>query len=256
MSDYHDEMRRLSEQIAELEPELGRVAGEVAELQSVLAPFMQQFRRDVLQYYDQLVAVEREIADLRVMRGELKARDAKYTQSPLHRFSEDNPSVQEQYERVWQGKEVPKFKGPELSPASEKVQRFYATVVANVHPGLTEDPQERAKRAKDMKRADEAYIKRNEIALRGMAEMYRQRSNLPAIVDQRVVNELRDKFYMMEELVAQLEGQAFELRYGDVAKVKAHADAALKNGHNLLLEMGAEIQDKYYQAQSTLSALK
>jgi hypothetical protein len=257
MADLHQEMQELSQQIAEFKKELGRVAGGIAELESVLGPFMARFQQEVLRYHEALVSVQREIADLRAMRGDRGAKGAGEISSPLDRFSEDYVSVEEQYQRTWKGKEVPKFAGAEgLPPASPKLKAYYAEVAASLHPDLVDAPAERERRRELMQKANQAYVRRDEISLHALASAQRERSSLPAIVDERVVEQLRDQVFALEELITRLEGQHFEMRYGTVAKIKAHADAAEANGQDLLQELSIEIQDKLRLAQERLAALK
>jgi hypothetical protein len=256
MADLHEKMRDLSQQLAALRAKLGEVSSEYAELNSVMAPFAARFRREVLRYHDALLAVQREIADMKALKGDHIARDAGEVASPLSRFFEDYASVQEQYDRVWGGKEGPSFSGPDLPPASPELKQYYAEVVAKNHPDLADSPAERERRSSTMQKADEAFVRRDEVTLQGMAGLHRERSNLPAIVDERVVKHLRDETHALETLIGKLEGQVFELRYGVFAKIKAYADLAQAEGQDLLQQLNREVRRDLQQAQQELSALK
>lgn len=256
MAELHDKMRDLSQQLAELRAKLGEVSSEYAELNSIMAPFAARFRREVLQYHDALLAVQREIADLKAVKGDYIARDAGEVISPLSRFFEDYAPVQEQFDRLQRGKESLGLSDLDLPPASPKLKQYYAEVVAKNHPALADTPAERERRRSTMQKANEAFIRRDEVTLHGMARLQRERSNLPAIVDERVVNDLRDEAHALETLIGKLEGQVFELRYGVFAKIKAYADQAQAEGQDLLQQLNREVRRDLQQAQQELSALK
>ena len=257
MSDYDDKTNRLGRQIAELEDRLAEVAGEVADLNSVMLPFFAEFQRDVLRYHKALLTVQREIADIHALKGILDARGIGEVDSPLKRFSEDYASVQDQYNRIYKG-DIPEqidFTA-HLPPASERIKKYYKQVVIKHHPGLKEDKTEKKKARKTMERANTAYVNRDEITLASMASISTERSHLPAVVDQDVKKHLRDRSYMLDEVIGKLEAQQFEFRYGELPKIKMYAEHAQKQGRDLLKELSVEIQDKLRQEHEELKRLK
>lgn len=258
MTDFHQQMAQLSQQAATLEEHLGEVAGNLAELISIMAPFLARYRDRVLRYYDELIQVQRDIADLRAAQGDRSAVSAGQARSPLDRFTEQNIPVDEQYARAWKGKKAPKLEGPQdLPPVSPELKQVYARVVARLHPDLASTRAERDRLRSLISKANEAYIHRDIRSLHTMADIYCAPSNLPAIVDDRVVADLHERVQMLEMLISKIEGQYFDLRYGLPAKVKAHAEFAWAEGkHDLIAELSAEIQQQLHEAQSELATLR
>lgn len=256
MAELHTEMRDLSEQIATLKPRLAKASGELAELNSVMQPFMALFRQEVLRFHDALLAMQREISDLKAMQGSVSDRDAGQVASPLGQFTGSVLSVQEQYDRTWGGKEVPEFEGPNLPPASDKLKAFYADVLVAVHPDLQTKGKDRKKYEELLQKANAAYVKRDVITLDSMATMYRERSNLPALVTQEVVDQLQDLVDAMEELSGQIEGEIFELQYSEITRIKAYVDDAKSKGHDLVKELSEKVRQALQAANEELAALK
>ncbi len=259
MSDLNRQMAELSRRIAELEARLGEVAGEHTELTHAMAPFLARYRKEILPYQEELNNVRREIADLKVILGDQGAKRSRGAERLTSFLPEDYVPVQEQYERVWKGKGSPRPqdpRDPDMPPASLSLKRLYGEVVARVHPDLADTPIERARRRRLMERVEEAYLRRDKRSLEAMADAHRERSNLLAIVDEKAVKELEDRVFLLEELIHRLEGESFELRYGDIAKVKARADQASAEGRDLLRELSAELQRDLRQAQEELAGLR
>lgn len=251
-------MAQLSEQTATLEEHLGEVAGNLAELTSIMAPFLTRYQDQILRYYDELIQAQREIADLRAARGDRDAVFAGQARSPLDRFTDQTVSVDEQYARAWQGKKAPKLEGPQnLPPVTPELKQLYTKLVARLHPDLASTRAERARLRSLMSKANDAYIRRDMVSLRAMADVYCAPTNLPAIVDEKVVADLHARVQMLEMLVSKIEGQYFDLRYGLPAKIKAHAELAwAEEKRDLITELSAEIQQQLQEAQSELGMLR
>ncbi len=261
MGEFQQEMTRLSKQIATLEARLGEVTGELVDLRAVMAPFLERYQTEVLRYHTELVQVQRHIADLKGERGELSALDSGNADTPLSRLVSipDYVPVQEQYDRVWRGKQPPRPEDlqddlPAVSPA---IKRLYAEIVAHLHPELAETLQERERRTQLIQEVNRAYVNRDEVSLQAMAEAHRSHSNLPAIVDEQAVKKLKRRLFMIEQVVAKVEGQLFDLRHGDVAKVRAYTEHARRTlGRDFIADLGKELQAELRQAQQELAELR
>jgi hypothetical protein len=258
MSDLHEQMGRLSKQVAELETRLGEAAGNLAELTSIMAPFLARYQDSILHYYDELVQVQREIADLRAARGDRSAVSAGQARSPLDRFLDQNVPVDVQYARTWQGKKAPKLDGPQnLSPVTPDLKQMYAKVVAHLHPGLADTRAERERMRSLMSKANEAYVRRDVVSMQAMVDAYCTHTNLPAIVDDKVVRYQQDRIQRIEVVIGKIEGQYFDLRYGLPAKIKANAELTwAEEKRDLIAELSGEIRQQLQEAQSELITLK
>jgi len=256
MADTQHQIAELSKKISALQADMGELCGEVAELNMVMAPFLARYQQMIWPYYEMLAKAQREIADIRVSMGDKSAINAGEARSPLDRFFED-PTVQEQYERVWLGKKATKNIGPGISLAPDDVKQVYAEVVGYLHPQLVEDPAERDRRRQLMVKVDDAYVRRDLGSLNAIAEMYRVHSSLPGRAPEDVLQHLRDRVMLLEKAISRVEGQKFELRYGLVAKIKTVAEQMWKEQkRDLLTELSQEIRRSLYEAQAELDNLR
>jgi hypothetical protein len=254
--DLQQEISRLSHQIDDLEGQLGEVAGEHAELSSAMAPFLERYRQQVLRYQEELAAVEREVADLRVMLGDLGARDASSGSNSASPIDSDFLSVEAQFERMWKGKRPPPPtdpRDPNMPPASEALKKLFGKLVANLYTGT---PAEQARRKGLMRQISEAFIRRDQRSLEALADAQRDRSNLPALVDPKIVKQLGERILVLEELIHRFEGESFDLRYGELAKLKAQADKAESMGGDFLAELSRQLRQDIQNAQRTVAELR
>jgi hypothetical protein len=258
MPQEQQQISDLGGKISELEGKLASVSGELAELNQIMLPFMTRYRQMILPYYDQLVAAQRDIADLMVEQGDRSASEPGDAKSPLDQFFE-GPSVQEQFDKAWQVKQQAKPTGPlNLNVATPQLKDMYRKVAALMHPILADTQQEKERRRQLFYKIDEAYVQRNEMTLQAMVDSFDERSYVPAIASSGdPVTNLRDRVVGLETAVGVLEGQYYDLRYGPMAKLKAFAEQAwAEQKRDLLTELSQEIQAQLRGAQAQLEMLK
>jgi hypothetical protein len=254
--DLQQEMSRLSHQIDELETQLGEVAGEHAEFSSAMAPFLARYRQRVLPYQEELAAVEREVADLRVMLGDNQARDASSGSTSASPIDADFLSVEAQFERMWKGKRPPPPtdpRDPDMPPASEALKKLYGKLVGNLYSGTS---AEQARRKGLMRQISEAFVRRDQRSLEALADAQRDRSNLPALVDPNIVKQLQERILVLEELIHRYEGESFDLRYGELAQLKALSDQAELMGGDYLAQLSSQLRQDIQSAQRAMAELR
>jgi hypothetical protein len=144
----------------------------------------------------------------------------------------------------------------ELPPASKEVRRLYGKAIAALHPSLASSTQERRRRANLINQVNAAYVRRDETTLRMIVESAVPQTNLPALVDDRTVQELRNRAFDLEELIVRIEGQGYDLRYGDIARVRAHAEQAETAGRDFISEISADIQAALMRIKNELKELR
>lgn len=249
----------ITKQIADLESRLGEVAGELAELQSIMATFLARYRREVLRYHNKLVRVQRQIADLQGLMGDRAALREGRADTALIRLvgCEERSAPPQDGKRLWPGEQASARSAQDnLPPASPALKRLYSEVVARLHPGLAETLEEYQRRRILMAEVDRAYVQRDEHSLRAVAEAARKHGDLPMRVNEQALKQLRKRCFMLEQVIVQLEGQVYELRYGTVACVYAHAQHAQSAGRDLLGEIRDELRGELQQARRKLAALQ
>lgn len=262
MTDYEQQVNKLSARIAELEGRLAELSGQLAEMRYLVAPFMVRYQQEVFDYHTELVEVRRQIADIRLLMGDSDAREAGATQTPLTRLiaSDEYLPVEEQYKRVWGGKKVLKpkdmWKKTQLEAPSAEIKALYAEIVSQLHPGLAETPEDRQRNKAIMQQVDIAYVKRDRQTLTSVAEARRSHRSLPVVASEDVVEHLRERVTRLEALTAALDGQIFELEHGDAVKVMALAFQAQQHNYDLLKSLSEAIQKELTEAQQKLTTLK
>lgn len=251
----------LGRQIAALEGRLGELTGELVELSAQLGPFLERYQREILDYHNELVQLQRQIADRHLLRGERKASGPGRADTPLSRLVENEGylPVQEQYERVWGGKRPLRPKDVlddiGLPPPPDDVRALYAEIVARLHPDLAESEGERRRRQGLMEGVNRAYLKRDRTSLQAIAEAQRDHRSLPAVVDEEMLAGMRKRAAMLEEVIMALEGRLFELRHGDAARVMALAVQARLQGIDLLSELSQALKQEIAEAKEQLARL-
>lgn len=258
MATLQESIRTLHDQIEQLEVRLGEVCGQYAEITAALAPFLVRYRDEILRYHKALVSAQRELADVQVYLGDTMALDEGEAASPLDEFlRREDASVQEQYERAWKGKEVIRPLALDFVPElTDEVRILYAKAVANLHPDLARTTSERRSRIPVFNKVNAAYLRRDAETLRMAVDSTTPRSNLPDVINEQVVKELRDRIYAMEELIARIEGQYYDFRYGDPAKVRAYARHYEAQGKDFIENLSIEIQRVLRNTVEELASLK
>ncbi len=248
----------LSKQIADLESRLGEVASELIELQAVMATFLVRYRREVLRYHNRLVRTQRQIADLQGLMGDRTALLEGRANTALTRLVESgghfSPPAGSQHRQTEEAAAQDVQDSP--PPASLTLKRLYAEVVARLHPGLAETLEEYQRRRILMAEVDRAYVRRDETTLRAVAETVREHGNLPVVVNEHTLKRLRKRAFMLEQVIVQLEGQVYELRYGSAARLYAYAQQAQAAGRDLLGELHIALRRELHQARQMLAALQ
>jgi hypothetical protein len=67
---------------------------------------------------------------------------------------------------------------------------------------------------------------------------------------------MQNLIYRLEQAIMHVEGQIFELRFGDVAKVRAQAAIAHAEGVDLLSQLNRDLREEISSARQDLSALR
>jgi hypothetical protein len=259
MVDLPEQIRNLHAQIDALEARLGEVCGQYAEITTELAPFLTRYRDEVVRYHKALLMAQREVADVRTYLGDKGSKHGGEGRSPLDEFLKSEAlTVEEQYDRVWGGKEGTPLTAltSSMAPASDEVQTLYGKAVAKLHPDLAPSTSERRDRVAMFNQVNRAYLRRDVNTLRMAVDATTPKSNLPAVVSDEIVKDMRNRIYDLEELIARIETQTFDFHYGEVAKVHAHAQRAEAQGSDFIAELSAEIQRALRRTVEELAQLK
>ena len=252
----------LGDTLSKLEHRFGELAAELAELDDFLAPFLDRYRRDVLAPQEALVNLRRRVADARLLLGDRAAREAAEADTPLGRLlvNEAYPSVREQYERVWKGKQQPRAEDAFVefrpAPLAPEVLALYTRVAAQLHPLLADDRAERERRKGLMAPVDWAYVRRDVISLHSVADAHARESSLPALAGPEADGAMQQRISQLEKGIQRAESRIYERRHGDAAKVLAYTLAAGRSGLDMLGELNRMTVELIDAAERELSGLE
>ncbi len=240
MAHYQKQLEHLQRRTETLEKRLGDVYGSLTDLKHAMQDFLYRYRKEILIYQTRLVQVRREITDIYCIKGDRDLRAAGEATTPLMEFlNSDLETVKGQLERV--GKRGALTEGVrelDIPPVNPDLLTVYSKLVTRLHPSLVHSTK-RERYAPLLQKVNEAYIKRDVVSLNTLHNALNREESSTAIsvVDNRVIERMQNHIFDMESLLARLEADLFEIRYGDAAKIFTRYMAARKDGTDLLAEL-------------------
>jgi DnaJ-class molecular chaperone len=137
------------------------------------------------------------------------------------------------------------------------MKRLYRTVAKRIHPDLTSDRDDRAKRQQLMSQANEAYEHGDEMQL---ARILTEYEHSPEAVKGdgtgvELVRVIR-RISQMRSRLAEMEAELQELLRSDLFQLKSRLDEAQQFGRDVLQEMVAKVDEQIEQAHERLSKPK
>ncbi|HUA01520.1 MAG TPA: J domain-containing protein [Candidatus Aquilonibacter sp.] len=228
-------------------------------------------------------AIEAELADRELRAASLRAELAAFERKYLHfvgsryaeldewkaKLAERMAREQPGNERVQQAARVARAiagetqsaVGPEStkepSPfrASPEMKRLYRDVAKRIHPDLTSDRKDRAKRQQLMAEANQAYEKGDEARL---ARILAEYDCSPDAVEgdgagAELVRAIR-RVSQARTRLAEMEAEMHELVRSDLYLLKSRVEEAEKGGRDVLAEMTEKVEEQIALAKERLEA--
>ena len=143
---------------------------------------------------------------------------------------------------------------PSAFEASPEMKRLYRTVAKRIHPDLTSDREDRAKRQQLMSEANEAYERGDEMRL---ARILTEYEHSPEAVQgegpgAELVRVIR-RISQMRSRLAEMEAELQDLLRSDLFQLKSRLDEAQQFGRDVLQEMVAKVDEQIEQARERLA---
>jgi hypothetical protein len=236
------ELARKREEQAALESELAERELRSANLRAELGAFERQYLHFVGTRYAELDEYKAQIAERLAQeqpgneRAQQAAREARAraeeTKSTAGEKSADEPRAFE---------------------ASPELKRLYREVAKRIHPDLTSDREDRAKRQLLMAQANEAYERGDEAQLTKIFTEYEcspeaVQGDGPGAELIRVIRRISQARSRLSEIEAELQ----ELLRSDLYQLKSRLDEARQHGRDVLKEMVEKVDDQIAQAKRRL----
>jgi hypothetical protein len=234
--------RKLREQTA-LETELTERELRTANMHAELGAFERRYLHFVGSRYAELDELKARIAEQLAAeqpendRAQQAARDAR------GRANETKSAAGERAKTA-----------PRAFEASPEMKRLYRTVAKRIHPDLTSDRDDRAKRQQLMSAANEAYERGDEMQL---AKILTEYEHSPEAVQgegpgAELVRVIR-RISQMRGRLAEMEAELQELLRSDLFQLKSRLDEAQQFGRDVLQEMVAKVDEQIDQAKQRLA---
>jgi hypothetical protein len=234
-------VRKREEQTA-LETELADRELRAANLRAELGAFERRYLHEVGMRYAQLDELKAQIAERAAStqpgadRAQQAARDARL------RADETKFVAQED-----EGSAPRSFK------ASPEMKRLYREVAKRIHPDLTSDRDDRARRQLLMTEANKAYETGDESQLNKILNAYEaspetvqgEGAGAELIRVIRRISQVRGR-------IAEIEAEAEELLRSDLHQLKSRLEEAERHGRDVLREMVDKVEQQIAQAKQRL----
>jgi len=236
------ELARKREEQAALETELAERELRFANLRAELGAFERQYLHFVGSRYAELDELKAQIAErlAREQPGNERAQQA--ARDARARADETNSTAGEQ------SKEEPR-----AFHATPEMKRLYREVAKRIHPDLTSDREDRAKRQLLMAEANQAYEQGDEEQLTTILTEYEHspeavKGDGPGAELVRVIRRISQARGRLAEIEAELQ----ELLRSDLYQLKSRLDEAQNHDRDLLKEMIHKVDEQIAQARQRL----
>jgi len=237
------ELSRKRAELAGLEAELAQRELDLATLQAELRAFEGRYLRIVGVRYATLDQIEAQIAEAQ---ARLNPRDPTAQRGAAQARAEAQESAQAVGGAAPQQKFTP----------SETLKKTFREVAKRLHPDLTTDEKERARRQRLMAEANSAYADGDEARLQAILREWEESPESvagegPGAELVRVIR----KIAQVEERFRTIEAEMAQLKASELFQLKAKAEEAEAEGRDLLAEMARHVDEQVAGAQKRLATL-
>jgi hypothetical protein len=236
------ELARKREEQAAIESELAERELRSANLRAELGAFERQYLHHVGSRYAELDELKAAVAERLAQEQPANARAQQAAREARSRAAETQSTAGEKSEAM-----------PRAFESSPEMKRLYREVAKRVHPDLTSDRADRAKRQQLMAEANEAYERGDETRLRKIFTEYEWSAEAvqgegPGAELIRVIRRISQARGRLAEIEAELQ----ELLRSDLYQLKVRLDEAQSHGRDVLKEMVQKVEDQIAQAKRRL----
>jgi len=236
------ELARKREEQAALEAELAERELRSANLRAELGAFERQYLHFVGSHYAELDELKAQLAERLAQEQPGNQRAQKAARDARARADETKSVAGEK-----------SIKEPRAFESSPEMKRLYREVAKRVHPDLTSNREDRAKRQQLMAEANEAYERGDEAKL---TKIFTEYECSPEAVEgegagAELIRVIR-RVSQTRGRVAEIEAEAQEMLRSDLYRLKSRVDEAGAAGRDALNEMIAKVEEQIALAKRRL----
>jgi hypothetical protein len=233
--------RKRDEQTA-IETELADRELRSANLRAELEAFERQYLHYVGSRYAELDELKATIAERAAQEQPANQRARKTAREARARADETKSTAGEKTATT-----------PRAFESTPEMKKLYREVAKRIHPDLTSDRKDRAKRQQLMAEANEAYERGDEAKLNKIFTEYEWspdavRGEGPGAELIRVIRRISQARGRLAEIEAELQ----ELLRSDLYQLKVRVDQAQSHGRDVLKEMISKVDEQIAQAKRRL----
>lgn len=236
------ELARKREEQTAIETELADRELRSANLRAELGAFERQYLHYVGSRYAELDELKATISERAAQEQPANERAQRAAREARARADETKCTAGEKTEV-----------SPRAFESSPEMKRLYREVAKRIHPDLTSDRKDRAKRQQLMAEANEAYERGDEAKLNKIFTEYEWSPDAvqgegPGAELIRVIRRISQARGRLAEIEAELQ----ELLRSDLYQLKVRVDEAQSHGRDVLKEMISKVDDQIAQAKRRL----
>ena len=238
------ELAKKKAELTTFESRLSQRELELATFQAELHAFERRYVRVVGIRYAELDEIEAQIAELLASqrpKDDKAGREAAEARAKAEESAQADGDAKDE-------KPVTDFK------PSEDLKKLYREIAKRIHPDLTTDEKERARRNEIMAQANRAYEEGNEAKLRDILEQWESSPDTVKGegVGAELVRAIR-KIHQVEDRLVEIGKQITELKASELYQLKTKVEDTAKEGRDLLKEMAARLDSELADAKKQLS---
>ncbi|HTV60274.1 MAG TPA: J domain-containing protein [Verrucomicrobiae bacterium] len=237
------ELSRKREEHAVIEMDLAERELRAENLRAELGAFERQYLHHVGSLYADLDEWKARIAERIAQQQPENPRARRAAQEARARSNETKASA---------GEKLPE--DPKAFAASPEMKKLYREVARRVHPDLTSDRADRAKRQNLMAEANQAYERGDEARLKKILTEYEcsPESVTGDGAGAELVRVIR-RISQGRSRLAEIEAELQELLRSDLYQLKLRVDEASQHGRDVLRELKEKVEEQIAQARQRLS---
>lgn len=241
-----EELKRKQVELQDLQSELADRELELANLRGELVDFERRYTHEVGHLYAQLDDLEAQIADAEFRRKPSDDSARKNAEKARTRAQESAQAVDDA------GQDTPDRR---FEP-SERLTKLYREAARKLHPDLTTDPKEKARRKKVMVEINKAYEECDEDRIRQILDEWQVSPDHVEGEDtaSELVRVIRT-IALVQKRFAAIKDEIEVLRQGELSQLKSQVEEATAAGRDLLAEMAVRVNERVDEAKTRLEAL-
>jgi hypothetical protein len=239
------ELARKQQELERLEAELAECELQLASLRGELGALEQRYLKSVGTRYAELDELRAQIAERMAAEEPSNERLQRAAREARARANQSRSTVR--------GKESQE---PRHFAPSPEIKRLYREVAKRIHPDLTADDADRARRQELMAEANQAYQRGDEKRLEKILEKY---ESSPETVQgegagAELVRVIR-KLSQTKNRLAEIENEAQQLANSDLYLLKMQTEEAQTQGRDLVAEMTQKLEKRIADSKQRLEEL-